>query len=688
MKVSSGSRTMSGQRTSDTRPADRFSATPWLILFGALMTTAQLAPTPTRRSMLRMFAGMPLLPLTSSFALSACGGGGDATVTAVNFVGMPAPNLSNASAMATTTVGSSLVVSYSDGSTITYKLSYAQLFMTGNTVPAVGGGNVLAGGYFDINGNPIIDRSVPGKERQFYSDCPDGMSLLAPLAGADAAKLGAKGNVLFAVVQFEYTSRDQALASQYGRLPSPIAVLTLDQDPATGRLTLLLYYNVPTKPAYGLWITCGASLSPWNTHLSSEEYEPDAFVAAAGKDDRFHSFIANLYGDANATKDPARANPYLYGHMPEVTVKADGTGTLKKHFCLGRISHELVHVCPDQRTVLMGDDATNGGAFMFIADKAADLSAGTLYVAKWSQTSGVGPGAATLSWIKLGRATSAEIEALAKSLKPTDIMDVATADPKDASYTRIRYSGKDNWVRLKPGMEKAAAFLETHRYAALVGGSLGFTKWEGTTVNAKDKIAYIAMSYIQTSMIDGTTDVKVQGPKAGATYAMNLRGGQKDLSGAAIDSEWVPVDMAAPAALVGEDLKASDALGNLASADKIANPDNLKFSEKMRTLFIGEDSGMHVNNFLWAYNVDTKQLSRVLSTPSGAESTGLQGVDDANGWTYILSNFQHPGDWETPLHDKVKATLDPLVRANYKDRFGASVGYITAEPTGIRLSKS
>lgn len=448
-------------------------------------------------------------------------------------------------------------------------------------------------------------------------------------------------------------------------------------------LTLAKYYNVPTQAAYGLWITCGASLSPWNTHLSSEEYEPDAFAAAS--DSRFKAFITNLYGDANAVNDPVKANPYLYGHLPEVTVNADGTGTLAKHFCLGRISHELVHVCPDQRTVLMGDDATNGGAFLFVADKAADLSSGTLYVGKWHQTSGTGPGAGTLTWIKLGAATSADIEALAKTLKPTDIMDLATVDPADASYTKIRYGGKDNWVRLKPGMDKAAAFLETHRYAALMGGSLGFTKWEGTTVNAKDKIAYVAMSYIQSSMIDGSTDIKVQGPKAGAVYALNLKGGQTDSAGATIHSDWVPVDMAPPAALVGQDLAAADALGNQAHADKIANPDNLKFSEKLRTLFIGEDSGMHVNNFLWAYNVDSKQLARILSCPAGAESTGLQGVDDVGGWTYILSNFQHPGDWETPLHDVVKSTLDPLVRANYKDRFGAAVGYLTGLPQTTKI---
>jgi len=148
----------------------------------------------------------------------------------------------------------------------------------------------------------------------------------------------------------------------------------------------------------------------------------------------------------------------------------------------------------------------------------------------------------------------------------------------------------------------------------------------------------------------------------------------------------VPVDMAAPAALVGEDLATPDALGNLSHADKIANPDNLKFSEKLRTLFIGEDSGRHVNNFLWAYNVDTQKLSRILSCPAGAESTGLQSVDAINGWTYIMSNFQHPGDWEKHLHDKVKGALDPLIRANYKDRFAAAVGYLTAEATAIKLA--
>ncbi len=631
----------------------------------------------SRRNILKFLSGAPLLPLAGGSAtaalLSACGGGDTAapaaTLMSLSFSGMAAPTLAEPAKMATTTVASALNAVYSNGKTLSYALGYQTFFITGAQVPNGSGGTILSGGYFDINNQPILDRTDAG-QRQFFSDCPDGSSLLKLAA---PTVTGLKGNAVFAVVQFEYATRNVKGDSMYGMLPSPIAVLTLDQNPTTGALTLVKYHNVNTSSVNGLWITCGASRSPWNTHLSSEEYEPDATSIASNT--QFAAFSTNLYGDAS------KANPYHYGHMPEITVNPDGTGSIKKHYCMGRISHELIQVMPDERTALMGDDATNGGLFMFVADKAQDLSSGTLYVAKWTQLTAEAGGSAKLSWIKLGSATSAEIKALADSLKAADIVSVKTSDPLDTSYTKIPFSGKTNWVKFVAGKEKAAAFLETHRYAAFKGGSLGFTKMEGTTVNAKDKIAYSAMSYIQAAMTNGSGGISVKGPNAGAVYALNLKGGQSDDTGAAINSEWVPVDMAAVPALVGEDLAKPDALGNLANADKIANPDNIKFSEKLRTLFIGEDSGLHVNNFLWAYNVDTKSLTRILSTPAGAESTGLHAVDDINGYAYIMSNFQHPGDWDSNLHKQVQATLDPLIRANYRDRFGAAVGYLTGLPT-------
>ncbi|WP_066341817.1 PhoX family protein [Azohydromonas lata] len=638
------------------------------------------SPTPSRRRMLQLLGGVPLLPLAAAGCASGRPGPdaapaapqGRGPVRSVRFEGMAAPTLADPAAMATTRVASALVATLADGSQRRHALQYDTFFITGALVPDGAGGQVVAGGCFDIHNRPITDPSNPGR-RQFFSDAPDGMSLLQlPRANVP----GVRGHTLFAVVQFEYTTRDAAGASMYGQLPSPIAVLTLDQDPATGRLRLVKYANVDTSAVHGLWTTCGASLSPWNTHLASEEYEPDA----AFGDESLAAFSRHLYGD------PARANPYHYGHLPEVTVLPDGTGRIAKHYCLGRISHELVQVMPDERTVLMGDDATNAGAFMFIADRPRDLCAGTLYVGRWHQTSASGPGAATLSWIRLGHASSAEIRALVDGgIRAADIMDVSKADPADASFTKIPFAGGFHWVRVKPGMEKAAAFLETHRFAALAGGSLGFTKWEGTTVNARDKVAYVAMSRIEASMLDGSGGVKVEGPYSGAVYAQNLRGGQRDHRGAPIASDWVPVDMAAVPALVAEDfgggkLRRQDALGNFAHPDKLSMPDNLKFNEALRTLFIGEDSSTHVNSFLWAYEVDTGRLSRLLSCPAGAESTGLHAVDAVNGFTYVMSNFQHPGDWESPLHDKVRPVLDPLIRARYRDRNGAAVGYLTAAP--------
>lgn len=640
---------------------------------------------PTRRFALRALGAISLLPWAGG--LTACAAplhgrlgssqAPDTDPVGVEYSSMPAPQ--TPAAMSTTTVGSVMTVRYADGHSTSFDLAYEALFTTGDRVPDGLGGTVLAGGYFDAKGQPILDRSVPDQVRQFFSDCPDGSTLITR---ADARVPGVRGQAVFMVVQFEYTTRDLAQAPMYGRLPSQIAVLTLDQDLQTGKLRLVQYRRVDSSGVQGLWITCGASLSPWGTHLSSEEYEPDAF---ATHNPQLDSFSQHHFGS------PGVAKAYHYGHLPEVTVGADGSGTIRKHYCLGRISHELVQVMPDRRTVLMGDDATNAAYFAFVADRENDLSSGTLYVARLAaELTILDPSAppVPLQWIRLGHASSDEIRTLADRLQPTDILEVLGTDPGPAGadrYRRIQANGKTEWVRVRPGMEQAAAFLETHRYAAYLGASTAFSKMEGTTVNVRDRVAYSAISYARDSMVAGNgknnplTGVMLpRALNAGAVMKLGLQGGLHDSSGQSIRSEWMPATLSTLVA--GLDLDTPDAMGNTAHADRIANPDNLKFSESLRTLFIGEDSGMHVNNFLWAYHVDTGRLARILSTPAGAESTGLHAADDVNGWTYVLSNFQHAGDWEKGLHDRVKAGLDPLVRARYKDRYGADVGYLTARP--------
>ena len=636
---------------------------------------------PSRRDLLKWFAGIPFLPLgamTTAAALSGCNDSdNDTAVTppvtkpanlkAATFTAMAAPIA--IADRAKTSVSSKLKIDWDDSTSSEYQLGYKSFFETGNTVPKWGGGEIIAGGYFNANGDPIMDTSVPASPRQFFSDCPDGSSLIH----LDGAQVEGVNNPVFHVVQFEYASQNLAGASEYGNLPSPIAILTLDQNQTTGHLELKKYFNVDTSAVHGLWITCGASMSPWNTHLSSEEYEPDAFEQGIGGPSP-KGISKNFFGDEAAAK------PYNYGHLPEVIVNKDGSGSIVKHFCMGRISHELVHVMPDNRTVIMGDDYTNGGFFMFIADVAKDLSAGKLYVAKYvSELTESSTG--QIKWIELGHATSQEIEKMVNvdNIQPSDIMESLTTNPNDASYTKIILAKKKLWVKVKPGMEKAAAFLETHRYAALKGGSMAFTKMEGTTINIKDKVAYSALANIQNSMIkDNAAWVAAHNVSftkkitAGGVLAHDLTAGQNTTDGQPINSEWIPYQ--SKMLLMGEDITV-DSLGNTANPDKIASPDNLKFSETLRTLFIGEDSGNHPNNFLWAYNVDTEaDPVRLLSTPAGAESTGLHAVDSVNGWTYIMSNFQHAGDMKSLSEDLKAATL-----ANYNNGYSASVGYLTAD---------
>jgi secreted PhoX family phosphatase len=132
--------------------------------------------------------------------------------------------------------------------------------------------------------------------------------------------------------------------------------------------------------------------------------------------------------------------------------------------------------------------------------------------------------------------------------------------------------------------------------------------------------------------------------------------------------------MNAITALTGQTVSVKDVFGNSADVNKVANPDNLKFSEKMRTLFIGEDSGMHINNFVWAYNVDTKKFSRILSNTAGAEATGLQAIDELGGHGYIMSSIQHPGDALLVDWDASNSIVQSLNSTINKKK--ASIGYM------------
>ncbi|MGD8190617.1 PhoX family protein [Brevibacillus ginsengisoli] len=586
------------------------------------------------------------------------------SIKSVQFIGMEAPSTVEERTQAYSKA--QVEVTYSNGMKKSIPLSYNTLYKSTDEI-----GGMNPGLAIDVNGKPIMDTSVPGKTTPFISDDPDSNDLLQ-VKGAPATGKG--GNPLYLVTHYEYITKDASGGSAYGIVPASMSLTTVDQNKKTGELSPVKVKKIDFSGVDGLWIPCNGSQSPWNTHLGSEEYEPDARAYEA---DPTKTYVGPFTKSYFGTNKPG--NPYHYGFLPEVTVKPDGSTKVAKHYSMGRISRELVKVMPDERTTYMGDDGSSTMMFMYIADKAKDLSAGTLYAAKWIQTSDKDGGAANLNWIKLGHATDAEVKEYADKLKFSDLFE--TADKDTPGFTKIKTypSGKDEWLKVKPGMEKAAAFLESRRYGAIMGATSEFNKMEGVTLNAKDKKLYIAMSYLSGAMQADdkapTDDIKLPKINAGVTFEVSLTNKQKDSKGKKIDSDYVASSM--NGLIVGEDMSAPDAVGNTAVVDKIANPDNLSFSEKTRTLFIGEDSGMHVNNFMWAYNVDTKKLSRILSLPAGAESTGLQAVDNMNGFMYVMSNAQHPGDLEEMK--TIPADLKAQLAAKIDSKAGV-VGYISGIP--------
>jgi secreted PhoX family phosphatase len=590
--------------------------------------------------------------------------------TNVEFIGMNAPTTPED--MAKSYSNASVKITYNDGSVKEFPLSYKTLFKSTDKFNGIEAGTPI-----DVNDKPIMDTSVPNQPVAYVSDSPDSNGLLK-IDGQAATSKG--GNPLSLITHFEYITKDNADKSAYGLVPASENLSTIDQNKTTGELAVTDSKKIDFSSVDGLWIPCNGSVTPWNTFLSSEEYDADARDYEM---DATKTYVTNFTKDYFQS-DTKKGNPYLYNYLPEITVNKDNTTSVVKHYSMGRFSHELGKVAPDQKTVFFGDDGKNTMMFMYVADQAQDLSAGTLYAAKWIQKTDKDGGSADLKWIKLGHATDTEIKTyIDKGLKFSDLFE--TADKQTDGFTAINSypASKIEYLKVKPGMEQAAAFLEARRYGAIVGATSEFSKMEGVTLNAKDKKVYIAISYLKDGMLKDTKneyprdDIQLQKINAGVTYEVSLMGGQKDTNGDAILSNYTAVNMMG--LVVGEDLAKADANGNTAVVDKVANPDNLSYSEAMRTLFIGEDSGTHSNNYVWAYNVDTKKLSRILSVPAGAEATGLQAVDNMNGFTYIMSNLQHPGD-EMILPEPLKSQVDALINTNFDKKRSGLVGYISGIP--------
>jgi len=554
------------------------------------------------------------------------------------------------------------------GTQYTYKLVYHHLFHDDDRITAGPYKGQFFGGLIGVDDLPMM--SSNGRDA-LLSDIPDGNSIMPVSRGGDSAMLK-----LF--THFEYVS------GSYRYYPMFSGISTLKQDLRDGSLTLQTYDKQRYREVNGIWTPCIATLSAWGNRLSAEENEPDARLWAMGRPgQKTAGLVAIPFMQNYIDQYPVQVStPYHYGYMVETELDKQGRiGRIIRHYSLGRFSHEKIEMMPDQKTAYMSDDRPFGCLFMAVADRQADLSANTLYAARWEQTSDAGAGSADLRWIRLGHATDAEIRAIIdKGISFLDIFDTAPVPAIGFVTVRVGRGLHREYLRLKPGMEKAATFLESRRYAAYLGATSEFSSEEGMSLNKADRKLYLAMSKISANMADDIGHIRLAGIASGAVYSVSLSAASaSDQDDRPINSQWVATSIASIAALTGVDRSGKDKWGNTADVDAIANPDNLSFSPASRYLFIGEDSGKHVNNYLWAYQIDTGELVRLLSVPVGAEIGGLQVVDNMNGFMYVLMDYQHPGanGAATPeLEQAIEAAAPGFAAGRYRH---AGVGYLAIE---------
>lgn len=511
-----------------------------------------------------------------------------------------------------------------------YKIGWHTIARTGQVLPSLDGKTT------EIFGQIKNEAGVPINHK-------DGSPFVCKTSkdgsGPDHTTLHERNGQLYAITQFECG-------------PGAMYISRLEKT-AEGGLKAVATSPISQADYYGGWVHCAGMKTPWGSHLGSEEYEPNA--RALAKDEYYFNFT--LY-----FKEGEKAlNPYYWGWMPEVTITSDkGDTKYVKHYAMGRFAHELGYVMPDEKTVYLTDDGVNGALFMFIADQPKDLSAGTLYSAKLEQKSDRNGGAFNLTWINLGHASDAQIRSYVDKKLSIDAMFEVAKDMNGkcpADFRSVNTSWGFECLKLKEGMEIAASRLEARRYAAYLGATTEFNKKEGITFNPKTNQLYIAISRVLYGMEDykksgeasdkydqgGGNHIKLPRNDCGGVYRLDIVSGQKDANGASLASAMVATTF------VGEVMgemktypKGSDYEGNKCSVDAIAEPDNLTFIKNSNLLIIGEDTGLRQIDYMWAYNVETKKLTRIFTTPYGSETTSPFWYPNIGGNAYLTAVVQHP----------------------------------------------
>ena len=140
------------------------------------------------------------------------------------------------------------------------------------------------------------------------------------------------------------------------------------------------YRNVDFSGVGGTYNNCGGAQTPYGTVLTAEEFAPSSNVELynSGKGTRDTSDLDIEY-DGETYTIPRYKN---VGWMVEVDPVSGAA--VRKHWKMGRMSHEGGYCMPDGKTVYITDDSSPAILFKFEAEVANDYTEGQLYAYKQS----------------------------------------------------------------------------------------------------------------------------------------------------------------------------------------------------------------------------------------------------------------------------------------------------------------
>ena len=259
--------------------------------------------------------------------------------------------------------------------------------------------------------------------------------------------------------------------------------------------------------------------------------------------------------------------------------------------------------------------------------------------------------------------------------------------PCATGFKAISTGGKPTeCLKIKSSRTKWASRLETRRYAAMLGCNTEMEKWESSALDPIGRVMYTSISSASNMMAakapsgNGKPQDAVRIPKTNscgcvmevgfadetwkASYIKShLCGSSSKIEAACNITSKDGLTALAEKLVENKDygkkgkpgdktFACDDFLFNQCNKSAIANPDGLTFMTELNQLVIYEDTKPgHRNDAVWVQNAWDGKITRIFTTPLGAEATGAQwypnlgpGIKQDGPYSYLGVVVQHPYD--------------------------------------------